>query len=421
MSKTITISEWERLKIDHEYSGVIFKEAHFNALMKWQESQGDKYFEAGHRYLKFNQWVGVIQVNQLTIEVLPKIGKNSDDHGIWKNALIDMLKVSGHLKLRSTEKSHLATRKQSLFDLYLESYLNEVETLIHRGLIKQYRKEKANRTDLKGKLLVAGQIKHNLVHKERFYTEAAVYDKFNIWNVILLQALKVVSKITKSGLIKAKALNLQLHFPGWPDKTISREDFNALNFNRKTNDYQNAIDLARLILLRLNPKISSGKENVQAIFFDMNTLWENWLLTMFKRQLKANDEFTVLGKRKPIFWESESSSSKKRIESDILIRDNREGSQANNIVIDAKWKDMSNKRSPDDNDLKQMYVYNEKWDSKQAWLVYPTIAKREVINGTFSCGKNKQAGMAFIKLFNDKQQLIRKINFRLENDLIENE
>ena len=56
-------------------------------------------------------------------------------------------------------------------------YIQEINKLLHIGLVKKYRKETNNVKALKGKLEFAGNIRKNLVHKERFYTTHQVYNK----------------------------------------------------------------------------------------------------------------------------------------------------------------------------------------------------------------------------------------------------
>ena len=69
-SKLIQVFEWDSLIIGHSYSGVEFSQRHFDSLCKWQEKQDKPFFALGHKRIKFSQWVGVIQVGSLIIEVL---------------------------------------------------------------------------------------------------------------------------------------------------------------------------------------------------------------------------------------------------------------------------------------------------------------------------------------------------------------
>ena len=63
-----------------------------------------------------------------------------------------MLKACGHLKASSVGAANVKRQHLNLLEVYFELYLTEIETLIHRGLVKKYRKNTGNVKALKGKL-----------------------------------------------------------------------------------------------------------------------------------------------------------------------------------------------------------------------------------------------------------------------------
>ncbi len=105
-SKLITLFEHQRLKVGEEYrvlhdvqraargeirtdeiEVVKFKEEHFSALVKYNEQNESRFFTVGYNNIKFNQYVGVIAVGGITIEVLPK-ADGVEDEVKWQKALI---------------------------------------------------------------------------------------------------------------------------------------------------------------------------------------------------------------------------------------------------------------------------------------------------------------------------------------------
>lgn len=186
-----------------------FGQRHFMALSKLNALHNDKYFCIRHNGIKFKQYVGVIQVNGLTIEILPKIDNHSGDEAVWQKALIEMLRVTKKLKVQKVDQASVNRQNIHLLDLYFEWFLNEVQSLIHQGLIKQYYKETGNVKALKGKLEFAGHISKNLVHKERFYTTHQLYGKDHLVHQIISKALNIVEKCTKGNyyILNAKRYN----------------------------------------------------------------------------------------------------------------------------------------------------------------------------------------------------------------------
>ena len=117
----------------------------------------------------------------MTIEILPKIDRYESDteetKKKWQNVLIQMLKATRKLKIQQVGQANVTRQSIHLLDIYFEWFLDEVQLLIHQGLIKQYYKKTGNVKALKEKLEFAGHIQKNLVHKERFYTTHQAYDK----------------------------------------------------------------------------------------------------------------------------------------------------------------------------------------------------------------------------------------------------
>jgi 5-methylcytosine-specific restriction enzyme subunit McrC len=94
-----------------------------------------------------------------------------------------------------------------------------------------------------------------------------------------------------------------------------------------------------------------------ALLFDMNSLWEEYILARLKHSEK---DVTVYGQQSTTFWNNIS------IRPDIVIE-----SGTNNFIIDTKWKNINGSK-PSTEDLRQMYVYNDYWKSDKAMLLYPS-------------------------------------------------
>ena len=78
----ITVYEHDRLTTDH----ASFKIRHLNALLKLNEYHNFDYFDSIPNGVKFKQYVGIIQVDGLSIEILPKADKDNSSAD-WKGLL----------------------------------------------------------------------------------------------------------------------------------------------------------------------------------------------------------------------------------------------------------------------------------------------------------------------------------------------
>jgi 5-methylcytosine-specific restriction enzyme subunit McrC len=376
----IRVSEYERLYYDNEKP---FKQKHWEALCYHHEciekSNDDRkaYFRIINKGIQFTNYVGVLQAGDLTIEIIPKIDKEpliSNNKDIeskdektrqkWQYALLQMLGECRLMNVSSLNFANLNLQHHSILDIYLKLFLSEAEVLIHEGVVKNYHQKESNQTALKGRLLFSKQIAVNSVHAERFYVNHSAYNENNIYNYIIYKTLLLVYENSNNDYYITWAKRLLTHFPETTAVTINEETFSRLRYNRKTERYQTALSIARILLLNYHPGITGGTESVIAILFDMNLLWEEWV---YRRLKKEETEYNIVVHYQPYrnFWKAEHNKSHKTIRPDIFIKKENE-----NIVIDTKWKLIRN-LNPDDDDLKQMFVYNLYWQSNKSVLLYP--------------------------------------------------
>ena len=361
-TKVIQVFEFEIIFIDELYNDVRFEKRHYVALSKLNILHNDKYFETRHNGIRFKQFVGVIQVDGLTIEILPKVDRYEPEESKskWRNVLLEMLKVTKKLKIQQVGQANVSRQSIHLLDIYFEWFLSEVQLLIHQGLIKQYYKKTGNVKALKGKLEFAGHIQKNLVHKERFYTTHHVYDKDHLIHQILGQALGIIAHLSKGTYLYSKCKTVQLNFPEVKEITADEITFSKVPKSRKTAPYENALAIARLIILNYAPNVSSGSEKMLALLFDMNSLWEEYVLVRLKQACQDND-IAVYGQNSKLFWNGIT------IRPDIVLEKDNDAV----LIIDTKWKNIDQSQ-PSTHDLRQMYVYNQFWKSTRSLLLYPS-------------------------------------------------
>lgn len=334
---------------------------HLKALQLFYKEKDFPYYSLVHNGVRFCEYVGVICVGKLTIEVLPKADR-SNNQVRWKRILIDMMRSIGLFSPEAPSYSDLRLKNSSILELYLELFITEMELLIHKGLIKKYRSKEVNGYALRGKLLVGKQIMHNHVHQERFYIKQTVYDKEHLLHQLLYKTLITVMKIGLDNSLSSRYSKVTLDFPEQRDVKITESLFEMLIYDRKSHSYQKAIDIAKIILLNFHPDLSKGKSHVLALMFDMNDLWEKFVL----KSLQAfGKEFVVTGQDSSDFW-SWGNRRVRTIRPDIVIKKDDKVV----AVLDTKWKNIKNFQ-PTDDDLRQLYAYSRYNDNAASFLVYP--------------------------------------------------
>ena len=366
MSRVIQVFEFEKLTLYKDWRDRYLEPRELEKLYEFNDNNDNLYFTGIRDGVKFNNYVGVIQIAGLTIEILPKTDKNigeDDDFKTWHGALLNMLKICKHINVNSVSEASLKRKHNSLLNLYFEMYLDEVQNLLRIGLIKQYRRDSSNVLALKGRIDFNKNIQQNLIHQERFYTEHQVYDYENLINQIVLKGLTILGDLTYNSQLKDKIVRLRANFPEIKEITIEKHHFDKVKQNRKTVSYDRALQIAKMIILNYSPDIRCGQENMLTLLFDMNKLWEEYIYRMLLRTKR--EDMTMSFQNKQKFWEGRT------IRPDIVIN-KKFGETTESFIIDTKWKILDNNSpKPSDDDLKQMYAYNLYWDAKRSMLLYP--------------------------------------------------
>jgi 5-methylcytosine-specific restriction enzyme subunit McrC len=357
---TITVFEHQILRTDK--GELRLTDVQLKALQSYY-GNGVPYFSLTHHGVQFNEYVGVIQVGNTLIEVLPKADKYSDDKETWRTLLIGMLRAVSGFEIKSTSNANLKVKPSNILDLYFELFIKEVEFLLHSGLIKIYRKKEGNNTALKGNIVFTKNVQKNLTHQELFYTRFTTYDVYHSLHQILYKTLSLLRQINTNPSLQSRIGALLLNFPEMLDIKVSAATYSKILFNRKSLAYKKAIEISKMILLQYHPDVNKGKNDVLALMFDMNKLWEQFVYVSLKKHKSIS--YSITAQTSKNFW-IPLGGRKTTMKPDIIIN------KGNNefIVLDTKWKNL-NDYNPAPADLRQLYVYHHYYKAKKVALVYP--------------------------------------------------
>jgi 5-methylcytosine-specific restriction enzyme subunit McrC len=364
---------------------------------------GVSYYSLIHKGIKFSSYVGVLQVGDTLIEVLPKLDKHKFDESKWRDVLIDMVRTVASFSAEAPTSADLKLKPNSLLELYFELFLGEVKQLLHKGLIKKYRKVEENQKALSGAIKFSKHISANIIHRERFFVQHAVYDKQHTLNQILYKTINLISLLNTNGMLNSSIGNLLLNFPEMDDIRVCPELFERISYNRKSLAYKKAIEIARLLLLNYHPDVSGGKNNVLALMFDMNILFESYIAKKLKC-VATKQGYKVKLQANKLFWRGASGG--KYLRPDIIVEKGTE-----TWILDTKWK-IPKDNKPADEDLKQMYAYSHQFDGKKTYLVYPEHDSSKSVSGSF------QNSLSQIKLPSDLHCTMLPVKVLDDNDCL---
>ena len=372
-ARTLRVFEHQTLRVGEplravDGSSVALADAHIDALARFNDAHGQQFFSMGHRQVRLRHYVGFVQVGDLGIEIVPKADRGATDSvggtTRWHRALLEMLRVATGLRLLSPGAADQSLARSTLIELIAARFVEEVERLLHEGLAKGYRDEQANSPAFRGRLLVAENIRANLVRADRFFVRFATWDRDIPPNRVLATTLATVVALPVSSSVRARAGICATRFPELPAFRVTPGLFDRMPLGRSTARYRDALIFARMILEQQVPELRTGRTPVFALLFDMNTLWERYIAALFRRARVPG--LDVSTQESLHFWKPAGSPAR-TARPDIVVR---QGAKVA-LVADTKWKVLDD-GAPGDGDLQQMFVYNELLGAPRAVLLYPT-------------------------------------------------
>ena len=210
-----------------------------------------------------------------------------------------------------------------------------------------------------------------------------------------------LDRISNNPLIRDRVARTKLDFPEIKEVKIDHASFNRVQESRKTRPYQQALKIAKMLILNYSPDIKTGGENMLALLFDMNKLWEEYIYRMMVRE--KPEGMNIQPQAKQSFWEN------KTIKPDIVVQDENKNKT---YVIDTKWK-IIDQDKPGDDDLKQMYAYNMYWNAHKSMLLYPIAASSTIEEsfGKYHKGRESEnlCKLGFISVMDENGNLKKGI------------
>lgn len=324
-------------------------------------------------------YVGVITMKDGTgIEILPKLYSSQGCNAAQaKRVLIEMLKTLRSAPYKSLQTSNVDIERMSVFEIFVQMFISEVFGIVKRGLKCDYRQVEKNSAVFKGKLMVSAHIRHNCVHKERFYVTFDEFDPNRPENRLIKSALFFLYRRTTSIRNKTDLRTLLNAFEEISLSDNYDRDFSSIKPDRSMADYHTALLWSKVFLTGKSFIAFSGSEVAQALLFPMETLFESYIAALVKKKLPPRKfHVSVQDKSHHLF---NRPAKEFQLKPDIVVTRKEDGAV---FICDTKWKLLSKSRTNfgiSQADMYQMYVYQKKYSAKSVILLYPLCS--EITNG----------------------------------------
>ena len=353
-------------------------EAVLTLLEESDSSELDSFFRFskyhGTDCLQVQNYVGVIRTeSNCQIEIVPKISKSQVSPMDAQALLIKMIEALRDSPFKQGTIADLYAHKMPLLEMVFRYFLNRVADIVRQGIARSYVNSEENILFLRGKLQLTEHLKQNLYQRTRFYCEFDEFEANRPVNRLIKRALEIALRESRDARNIQHCQELLYWFELVPSSTDINRDFRSMRQDRLVQHYAPAMPTCRLILEGLNPLTQSGESRTISMLFDMNTVFEHYVVNRLSTQFPDWQVITQMKR----FHLVNSFQDKPHFQ---LIPDAelRHRSSGTMVIADCKWKlinpDISD-RGISQADLYQLFAYCMKCLPNQeircVILIYP--------------------------------------------------
>lgn len=342
-----------------------------DALAAAESSLPKNCLEWGRNRVKFRQFCGVVQVQQLIqIEILPKVFPHQTPEQ-QRTTLIEMLDTAGDIEGLSAQQAGLAASSHRLLDVFIRHFLKLLELQLQQGLLRDYRDVDDTLDQVRGRIDLIRQQRENLFKPQRLacrFNELVVDIPVNR---LLHTTLLRVASLASSPILRQKIQSMRMRFGGIGVLHKGEHLPCATDLNRMQRRYASLVELARLFIDGQYLDVRAGQKQVYSLLFDMNQLFERFVATKLRPTVRQMGlRLIEQGPRKYL---GEDSTGKGRLlmRPDISLLNTLNQPVA---ILDTKWK-LLNSDNPlaslSSADLYQLSTYASAYRCDRVMLLYP--------------------------------------------------
>lgn len=346
-----------------------------------------EFFKISKDSIIVQNFVGTIPLDDIQIEILPKIPLVEDNIEEEKIRFLEMLQSIDYFKEKLFNKSKIAIKDTSILEIFIQFFIEEVEKIVKKGLIYRYENKKENLNMFKGKLDINNHIKYNFSHKEKFYIKFDEFSVNSLENIFIKMTIQKLKKISFNSKNKENLDRIGHYFEKVSILENSIENLKYITFDRTNGYYKNAIQWAKIFLNNQSSSIfSTNNGEITSILFPMENIFENYIINKLRNliQEKYYNQFIIKTQDNCSIFSNIKLNNTKikndilRVKPDIVIK-NKETKEI--FILDTKWKVLDksdDKFKISTEDIYQMFTYVKTYNDrsknyicKKAYLIYP--------------------------------------------------
>ena len=412
--RRVWLLEWERLHLggegDHSArvdGRVVLSPAHFRMLGALDERLAGgtdrTVFRWGRKRAQARQWIGVLQVPGLSVEILPKTENRQqgiDDGGRFaRKNLLYMLSLAGEVAVRERELASQALQTSPLLESLVALFAQRLLDELHLGREHRYVTFEDDRPVLRGKLLFSEHIKRNSARRDRFRIAFDEFSPDTPMNRVLKSACALLMGVTKRARTQESLAYCLMLFNDVGDVAVSPEMIKRVALTRQNERFHDLFRFARMVLLGQAPTGATGDRRTFSLLWDMNQLYETFITEFIRRYVLSGEQFSdwrmypqSKNRREHLVFTPprtlpegyrprQHGRGTLRLKPDIVL-ERGQLPDRDTVVIDTKWKNVDStkaRRGVARSDLYQLFAYAHTYNAQRNVLLYPKTAGSQPI------------------------------------------
>ena len=308
-----------------------------------------EFFKISKDAIIVQNFVGTIPLEDIQIDILPKIPLVEDNIEEEKIRFLEILESIDYFKEKLFNNSKIAIKDTSILEIFIQFFIEEVEDIVKKGLIYRYNNRSENMNIFKGKLDIDNHIKYNFSHKEKFYVKFDEFSVNSLENIFIKMTIQKLKKISVNYKNKERLKKLEHYF-------------------------ENAILWAKIFLNNQSSSIfSTNSGEITSILFPMENIFENYITNKLRNLIQEKYYNQLIIKIQDnscsIFSNIDFNNAKidnsiLRVKPDIVIK-NKTTKEI--FILDTKWKvlnKLDEKFKISSEDVYQMLAYVKTYNDR---------------------------------------------------------
>lgn len=402
MHRLITL--FERHAVSYQALGLAANDPFLEILEGLNQSSGRELIRLERNRLHATQFVGVIQVGEYTVQILPKIDYDPEANAeaiigslAYERAAISaaqnflhLLAHARRLKLHNQSLATLNTNRGTWLEMLTRLFAVELLTQLQQGFHQDYVRREDLLPYVRGRWNIARQFSRQPNLTQGLDVSYDDYLPDTLLNRVFRLAVNKLQPITRDTQNRQLLADLEswlqpVHLP----VVLNQSDLDQISFNRLNERFYSAFQLAQMLLQGLTIQLLAGGQRAIAFVFDMDLLFQEFIagiLQKYSQLILPGDWHDLpielqggLTKRHLVRPSNPSEKPMFPLKPDILI-----GSPGQpKLIIDTKNKALPLKqsyRAVAESDAYQMLAYATQFHCSDILLLYPHTLGAEVFS-----------------------------------------